>query len=312
MRLLLAGATGAVGAPLVRMLRAGGHQVSGLTRTRAGAAALQEMGADPVVADVLDRDGLLRAVSGLRADAVLHELTALRSIPRSFKGMAATNQLRTVGSANLVEAAREVGAGRFVTQSIVLGYGLTDHGDRSLTEADPFAVDAPGPAREVIAAVGEAERIALQTPGLDGVALRYGMFYGRDVGTQGMAEALRRRRMPAPRGGGVLPMLHLDDAAAATVAALERGVAGRAYNVGGDAVSLGDFLVTLARTVGAPAPLRVPVGLLRVVPYLHALLSTSIRVDCGLAERDLGWQPRYRNPAEGLAADFAGAGAPRR
>src|SRR5689334_16772938 len=138
MRVFVAGASGAIGTPLTRLLIAHGHSVLGLIRDPAGAAGLRALGAQPIVADALDRDGLLRAVTGLSADAVIHELTALRKPPLRASGMIQTNRLRTEGTANLLAAAERFGAKRVVTQSIVLGYGYRDHGDRILTEQDSF------------------------------------------------------------------------------------------------------------------------------------------------------------------------------
>ncbi|GAA4579814.1 hypothetical protein GCM10023176_58310 [Micromonospora coerulea] len=139
MRVLLAGAGGAIGVPLTRKLIDHGHEVYGLTRGQGRARALADRGVRPVVADAMDRDALLRAVDGLAADAVVHELTALTKPPLRHSGMAQTNRLRVEGTANLLAAADVVGARRFLTQSIVLGYGYRDHGDRVLTESDRSA-----------------------------------------------------------------------------------------------------------------------------------------------------------------------------
>src|SRR5436309_964416 len=138
MKVLLAGATGAIGIPVTRRLLAHGHEVLGLTRDRSGADRLRARGVTPVVANALDREDLLRAVDGLSADAVIHELTALRKMPRTFAGMATTNRLRTEGTANLLAAAAALGAQRFVTQSMILGYGYRDHGSTVLNESAPF------------------------------------------------------------------------------------------------------------------------------------------------------------------------------
>lgn len=312
MKVLLAGATGAIGTPLTRRLLAAGHEVVGITRTGRGARRLGEAGAGAVVADVLDRPGLLRALSGVRADAVVHELTSLPPTPLRYRDMAATDELRTTGSAHLVEAARLVGARRFVTQSIMLGYGFGDHGDRPLTERDPFGVPVPGPLGRTVAALAAAERLARDSDGLDGVALRYGFFYGPDPGTRATLEALRARRLPVPSRGGPVPFVHVEDAAAATVAALERGVPGRAYNVAGsDAVSMAGYLTRLAAAAGAPRPRRVPLGLLRVMPYAHAILGTSMRLSTDLARRELGWTPDFPDVDAGIAALLGTAGSRR-
>jgi nucleoside-diphosphate-sugar epimerase len=142
MRVFVAGANGAIGRPLTRLLVARGHKVIGLIRDQAGAAGLRALAVEPVVADALDREALLRAVNGLPADAIIHELTALRKPPLRPRGMAMTNRLRSEGTTNLLAVADRLGARRIVTQSIVLGYGYRDHGDRILTEEDPFGVPA--------------------------------------------------------------------------------------------------------------------------------------------------------------------------
>ena len=180
MKVLIAGATGAVGVPIVTRLLAAGDHVTGIVRSAAGADALGRLGAESVGADVLDRDALLRAVEGHRYDAVIHELTALKKPPARFRDMSATNTLRTTGTANLLEAARVVGATRFVTQSIVFGYGYRDHGDTPLTEDDPFGEPAGGPVDASLRAMKSAEEQVFAAPDVDGVALRYGLFYGAD------------------------------------------------------------------------------------------------------------------------------------
>src|SRR4030095_11282775 len=136
-RVLLAGASGAVGTPLTRQLIDAGHEVVGITRSQANAERLRTSGAQAVVADVMDRENLLTAVRDVRADAVIHELTALGTT-KMREAMQGTNALRTTGTANLLAAARAVGAHRFLTQSIVFGYGYRDHGPHVLTEDDPF------------------------------------------------------------------------------------------------------------------------------------------------------------------------------
>ncbi|MFD6453643.1 NAD-dependent epimerase/dehydratase family protein [Nocardia sp. NPDC060220] len=142
MQVLLAGATGAIGRPLIRALTANGHTVWALVRNPGAHPLVRELGATPVTADVLDRDGLLRAVEGLRAEAVIHQATALRDakVQRRIPADDPTGLLRTVGTANLLDAAAVVGAGRFVTQSLILGYGYHDHGGRLVTERDQFGV----------------------------------------------------------------------------------------------------------------------------------------------------------------------------
>lgn len=301
MRVLVAGAAGAIGVPLTRQLREHGHEVYGLTRDPARARALADRGVRAVVADALDRAALLRAVDGITADAVVHQLTALTRPPLRYADMTATNRLRVEGSANLLAAAEVVGAGRFLTQSIVLGYGFRDHGDRVLTEDDPFGVPQGGRLDPTLAALRDAEAMAFSAP--HGVALRYGMFYGGDAG--GLRATLMRRRLPMTRDGGVLPWVHVEDAAAATVAALAHGRAGTAYNVADDEpTTMARIYTALAEAFGAPPPRRAPDWLLRLAaPYAATFaLDTGIRVSTARARADLGWRPRYPSYREGVAA----------
>src|SRR5215216_4426836 len=142
MKVLLAGASGTLGVPLVRALVTSGHEVIALSRTPGKLDLLRTLGAELLVADVMDRQALLKALEGLKADAVLHEMTALKKIPTRHRNMAATDALRIQGTANLLAAARLMGARRFVTQSFFMGYGYGDWGDKVLTEDDPFALRA--------------------------------------------------------------------------------------------------------------------------------------------------------------------------
>ncbi|GIF51960.1 nucleoside-diphosphate-sugar epimerase [Asanoa ferruginea] len=303
MRVLLAGATGAIGTPLIQRLVAFNHEVIGITRLVANARRLEAFGAEPLVADVLDRDGLLRAVSGKKADAVIQECTSLTRPPLRFHDMDKTNELRNLGTANLVAAAKQMGAHRFLTQSIVYGYGFGDHGTRVLTESDPFGVPADGPVGPIMDAFHETEAQACETDGLEGVALRYGLFYGGDPGTKRMIDAVRKRRMPVIKGGGgEVSLIHLDDAAAATVAALERGTPGSAYNiVDGVPVTWGELLDEMATLVDAKPPLRLPPQVLRyAAPYGYTAMTTSMRVSNERAQHDLGWTPAVVDYKQGL------------
>ena len=301
MRVLLAGASGAVGTPLTGQLLAAGHQVVGITRSRANAERLRSAGAAAVVADVLDRENLLAAVRGVRADAVMHQLTALgtRKMRAAMRG---TNALRTTGTAHLLAAARAVGAHRFLTQSIVLGYGYRDHGRHVLTEDDPFAEPAPGAFAAAIAALRATEEQVCAAEEMEGIALRYGLFYGQDSFTRMIVNLVRGRRLPVPAtGGGLATFIYLDDAAAASVAALEKGRAGQAYNIVDDEpVRWGDYLDALAAELGARRPWRVPGWLLRPIPYLHTLMTTSMRVSNAKARRELGWAPAVSTYREGI------------
>jgi len=301
MRILLAGASGAVGTPLTRQLLAAGHEVVGISRSRANAERLRSTGARAVVADVLDRQNLLDAVRGERADAVIHELTALGTT-KMRDAMRGTNELRTTATAHLLAAAHAVGAHRFLTQSIVFGYGYRDHGAHVLTEDDPFGEPVSGPLAPAIAAMRSTEEQVFTADEIEGVALRYGLFYGQDSFTRMINGLVRRRRLPVPSsGGGFMALIHLEDAAAATVAALEKGRPGQAYNIVDDGpVRWADYIDALATGLGARRPRRIPVWMLRAIPYVHTLMTTSMRVSNAKARRELGWAPAVPTYREGV------------
>ncbi|GGR13979.1 NAD-dependent epimerase/dehydratase family protein [Streptomyces roseolus] len=298
MRILLAGATGAIGRPLTRALVRDGHEVLALARSDGSAQAVRALGATPVRADALDREGLLRALDGLSADAVVHQLTALKAPRLRLTADDPSNVLRERGTAHLLEAAGVLGAGRFVTQSLVLGYGYRDHGERPVTEDDPFGVRGGTVADHVITGLVEAEGRLFAADHVAGTALRYGVFYG--PGTW-FDPTPGTRPFPVPRGGGgTMSWIHVEDAAEATVAALERGRAGEAYNIVDDRPSTWGEL-SAAR---GGRRLVLPGRLLRLaVPYLGALmLDTRLRVSHAKATRDLGWTPRHPDHRAGMRA----------
>ncbi|HKE74883.1 MAG TPA: NAD(P)-dependent oxidoreductase [Acidimicrobiales bacterium] len=300
MNVFVAGASGALGIPLIHRLLDAGHEVIGLTRSGFGAEALSALGATPVVADALDRDALLRAVDGLAADAIVHELTALKSPPRRHAGMVPTDRLREEGTANLLAAADVLGAKRFVTQSIVFGYGFGDHGPQVLDEAAPFGRPHGDANDPHLAAMLATEQQAFTAP--EGVALRYGLLYGGDA--EAMRTVLGRRGVPVARGG-LLAWVHHDDAADATVAALDRGQAGEAYNVVDDEpAAWRDVYTAMAAALGTPAPRRVPRWAFRLAaPYVATFaLDTTMRVSNAKAAAELGWRPRFPTYRDGVAA----------
>jgi nucleoside-diphosphate-sugar epimerase len=304
MKVLVAGANGAIGTPLTRLLLARGHQVLGLIRDPAGVSALGAFGVEPIVANALDRDSLLRAVKPFRADAIIHELTALRKPPFRPSGMVVTNRLRTQGTDNLLAAATVLGASRLVTQSIVLGYGCRDHGDRLITEDDPFGIPGGDLLDSTLLALDLAEMKTFTIA--EGITLRYGFFYGGDA--PHMRQMLAKRGVPV-MAGGLLGWVHHFDAAAATVAALERGRPGQAYNIVDDQpATWREVITTMAEGFGAPSPRQVPQWLLRLVaPYVAKVAGdTSMRVSNEKAKQELGWQPRFRNYHEGIAVMVSG------
>jgi len=299
MKILLAGATGSVGRPLTSALVARGHTVLGLTHDPASRELLSALGARPVVADALDRDALLRAVAGLEADAVVHELTALKRPPTRHKGMALTDRLREEGTANLVAAAQRMGATRVVTQSFVLGYGYRRH-DHVLDETSPFGEPSGDRNDPHLAAMLAAEDLTFAMP--HGVALRYGLLYGGDVAE--MRTLLAKRAVPVS-DGGLLPWVHHDDAVAATVAALEQGRPGQAYDVVDDEpATWAQVFTAMADALGVRRPRHVPRWVFRLAaPYPATFaVDSSLRVANAKAKRELGWTPRHPSYREGTAA----------
>lgn len=297
MKVLIAGASGALGTPLTRALIAGGHEVLGLARSPESIDRLTHLGAHPILANVMDRDDLLRAVKGVQADAVIHALTALKKTPLRHQDMYATNALRDVGTTNLLAAAREVGAHRFVAESMTLGYGYGDWGEKVITEDCPFAPAGRSSQLERhVAGFRSLERQiweATQAGWIEGISLRYGYFYG-PASLVPILETLRRRSLPLPDGGrAVTSWIYLEDAAAATVAALERGKAGEAYNIVDDEpVHNKDFFTFLCQQAHLPMPFSLPSWMMRpLAPLATDFFTTSMRVSNAKAARSLGWKP---------------------
>lgn len=307
MRILLAGASGVFGRVLTPALIAAGHEVVGLTRTAEGVRGIEGMRASAVVADVMDRDALLGVVAGQHFDAVISQLTALKKPPMRNKDMDVTNVLRTVGTENLMAAAKATGATRFLTQSMIFGYGYGDMGPAPLTE-DAFFGPSP---RKAFARHGEAmlrnEQIAFSEPGIDGVALRYGLFYGEQA-TYAYVDFLKAGKMPIVKAGTTC-FIHLADAAAATVAALERGRGGEAYNVVDDTPTpFASVALEVAKDFKTKTPRTVPGWMTKPMPYLHCFVTGRWIVSNAKAKEQLGWTPRYPSFREGVKADADAAG----
>ena len=308
MRIFVAGATGVLGRRLVPLLVEGGHQVTAMTRTPGKAAGLRATGAEPVVADALDRDAVLRAVVAARPEVVVHQLTALAGTI-SFRGFdqafALTNRLRTEGTDHLLEAARAAGTRRFVAQSFA-GWPFARVGGPVKTEGDPLDPDPPAELRRTLDAIRHLESAVLGTEGIEGVVLRYGGFYGpgTSAGAGGsMLEDLRRRRFPVVGAGtGVWSFIHIDDAAAATVAAVERGAPGSYQIVDDDPAPVSEWLPALAAAIGARPPLRVPAWVARLAGGAHGVvLMTEARgASNAKARRELGWRPAWPSWRQGF------------
>ncbi|WP_022891329.1 NAD-dependent epimerase/dehydratase family protein [Agromyces subbeticus] len=305
MKVLVAGATGTIGGTLVAQLLASGHAVYGLTRSKRGAQRLNAAGADAVVVDLLDADRLLTSLDGRAFDAIIHQATAITGMPTSHRSLYATDALREQGTINLMRIAESTGATRFITQSFFHGYGYRDHGSEPVAEDGSFGelTGHRGIDRHM-RALRLNEQLVLQTPGIDGIALRYGMFYGPEPMTMQLASWTRRRLLPVFRPSGVTSPIHISDAASAAVAALTRGRPGQAYNIADECpVGFDDYVRALAHVSGAPQPLTLPAWSLRAVPYVHTLMvGTSIRLSTVKARDELNWTPIYPSIHEGLAS----------
>jgi 2-alkyl-3-oxoalkanoate reductase len=299
MRVFVAGASGAIGRPLVAKLVAAGHEVTGMTRSEQSAERIREAGARAAVADVFDAGAVRDAMAQAGAEVVVHQLTALpeRMNFRDANLYTATNRVRTEGTRNLLHGARAAGARRFVCQSIAFAYRTG--GARVKTEDDPIMDDAAGTFASGVSALREMESAVLGEEGVDGLVLRYGFFYGPGThyGSDGTTLGdVRRRRMPVVgKGTGVFSFIHVDDAADATVAAVERGAPG-VYNVTDDEpAEMSEWLPVLAEAAGAKPPRRVPVWLAKLVGGREvAAFALELRgASNEKAKRELGWRPAH-------------------
>jgi 2-alkyl-3-oxoalkanoate reductase len=306
MKVFVAGASGAIGRPLVRQLAAAGHDVTGMTRREDRAEEIRAAGAKAVVCDAFDRQALDAAMAATAPDVVVNQLTSLPRDynPRKASFYEATDKVRREGGHNLVEAARAAGARRFVTQSIAFLYA--PEGDWVKTEdARPFD-DAPGHFRSAVETLLSHEREVVSLTGLDGLVLRYGQFYGPDTyyASDGhLGREVRRRRFPIVGAGtGTFSFLHVDDAASATVAALDRGAAGVYNVVDDDPAPLHEWLPVYAGALGAKPPRRVPVWLAKLAAGASvASMAVGLRgASNAKFKTELGWRPRYPSWREGF------------
>ena len=301
MRVFVAGATGAVGLPLARALRTLGHQVIGMTRAGTGIDRPRELGAEASTADAFDPKAVLNAIEGAAPDVVVDQLTWLPANPADLvKSLPNDTRLRRDGGANLLSAARAVGVGRYIIQS--RGFYLEAPEGQLADETARLRYDAPGEIGKSARATGEYEEQVLATPSLDGVVLRYGFFYGPGTWYRpdgAAAEQVRKRELAIiGEGNAVWSFVHIDDAVAATVAALtaEPGV----YNVvDDDPLRLSEWLPAFARWVDAPEPPRVSTeDALKAageeLVYYHTRLTGAsndrAKAKLGFAPRPLLWK----------------------
>jgi nucleoside-diphosphate-sugar epimerase len=310
MRVFVAGATGALGVPVVRGLVREGHEVVGLARTRRRLKQVEALGAHVTVADALDGSALRRELMAIRPEIVVHALTAIpRRGPLRVSDLDTTNRLRVSGTKNLLAAAIHAGARRIVVESMAFIYGFGDLGDAPLTEEAPSPVQTPtGWLRAPIEAlqseetqIADARRAGL----IEGVVLRFGGFYGPGAGFEEMKKLLRRRALPVARrpvSRGV-PWIHISDAASAVIAATLQQAPGHCYNIADDApIPVAELIEYLASAIGAPRPFAVPNWMLRVaVPFVaSAWFETTLRVSNHKVKTELGWMPKFPTYRDGI------------
>ena len=307
MRVLVAGATGVIGRPLVKQLHEAGHDVVGTTRSKERAETIRKFGGEPVVVDARDTEALRRVVIEARPEVVINQLTNLPQrldYKRAKETFGPTTELRGKVGPALAGAAAEAGARRLIAQSVCFFYAST--GKRAHSEDDPLIELPPEmPAARGVIALEALERSTVETPGLEGVVLRYGFFYGPGsayAADGAWAEDVRRRRFPiVGKGTGIFSYIHMDDAVSATIAALDRGSG--IYNVcDDDPATLSEWLPAYAEALGAERPRRVPVWLARLVAGKQAAgMSTTLEgASNEKAKRALGWRPKYPSWRQGF------------
>ncbi|HEY1450999.1 MAG TPA: NAD(P)-dependent oxidoreductase [Solirubrobacteraceae bacterium] len=307
MKVFLAGATGVIGRRLVPLLLAEGHEVVGMTRSPERGERLRTTGAEPVVVDAFDASALAQAVADAHPDAVVHQLTSIppRIDPRKMERDFATNdRLRTEGTANLVAAAQAAGVQRLIAQSVAFFYAPGPPGTVH-SEEDPLlsAEQAQGPMKRSTKALASLERTTLDA---GGTVLRFGYFYGPGSaiahdGSTG--EEVAKRRLPiVGSGAGVWSFIHVDDAAAATVAALGASKPGVFNVVDDEPARVADWIPALAQTLGAGKPMKVPAWLARPLAgsYGVKIMTESQGASNTRAKAELGWSPRYPSWREGF------------
>ena len=301
MNVFVAGGSGTIGVPLVRGLRAEGHHVTALTRSASKKIELSAPGVSVAVADALDRDALIAAVRQAHPTHVIHQLTALpKDAPRRASDLVATNRLRVDGTRNLLDAAIQAGARRFIVGSFA-----------PLSPRSPVHAASDDEAAAAIRSMETQVLDATHRGVIEGVILRYGLFYGLEApSTIAMIATIRKRRLPVVRDDtGQLPVIHITDAVNATILALDRARAGATYDIVDDrAVSMTEIVEAIAEFTGSAAPLKVPAWLPRLVaPYMSRVTSIRLPLSNQAAKSELGWRPKYPTMRDGLAEMFQDA-----
>jgi nucleoside-diphosphate-sugar epimerase len=310
MKVFVAGATGALGQQLVPQLVANGHEAVGMTSKPEKQDLVRALGARPVVADALDPDAVAQAVAQAEPEVIVHELTALsgtlslRDFERTF---ALTNRLRTEATDHLLAAGRAVGIERFVAQSFA-GWPSARTGGPVTTEEDPLDPTPAEPMRSTLDAFRYLEGTVTGAGWTEGIVLRYGGFYGPGTNFSlpdgDMVEMIRKRKLPIVGAGtGVWSFVHIEDAASATVAAIEHGRRGIYNVVDDDPAPVKDWLPGAASAVGARKPMRLPrwVGRIAAGEAAVVMMNEVRGASNAKAKRELGWKLRYPSWRQGFA-----------
>lgn len=303
MRVFVAGATGAIGKPLVRQLVDRGHDVIGSTHRPERIGELIQLGAEAVVVNGLDAEAVGKAVGRSQPDVIIHQMTALsgaQDMKRPDEWFAVTNALRTKGTDALLAAANAAGVKRFVAQSFT-GWNNARDGGPVKTEDDPLDPSPLPEQSETMAAIRHVERAVTSAP-LDGMVLRYGNLYGPGA-AEWLVDAVSQGKLPIiGRGTGVWSFIHVDDAASATVAAVEGGAPGIYNVVDDDPVPVAEFLYEMARIVDAKPPMRVPAWLGRLLAgrAVVRMMTEARGASNAKAKRELGWTPAWSSWRDGF------------
>ncbi len=308
MKIFVAGATGAVGKQLVPLLISKGHHVVATTRTAGKTEALRALGAEAIELDGLNRNAVIDAVVASRPEAIVHQMTALASM-RSLKNFdeefAVTNRLRTEGTEHLIAAAQAAGTRKLVVQSYT-GWPNARTGGPVKTEDDPLDTTPPKKMSRSLVAMRELERLVASANGVQGTVLRYGNFYGPGTAFSPDGEItrmVRRRQFPIiGSGAGIWSFIHMDDTAAAALAAIESNASGVFNIVDDEPAAVSVWLPELAKTIGAKPPRRIPAWLGRLVMGESGVsMMTQVRGSSNAkAKRVLGWQPIYPSWRQGF------------
>lgn len=308
MKVLVVGSTGALGMPVVQRLIERDHDVTGLTRSPDKAGRLRALGADAVLGDVFDAGRMKEVMAETQPEGVVQLLNALpKRGPIRLSELDATNDLRVRGTENVIGAALDAGVRRFVAESMIFGYGYSA-GSRAVTEEDPFgsrtSIDDVDRALSALVSLERRVLDASGTGAIEGVVLRLGLFYGPGVGsTEFMRRLLGRRMMVLPGGGrGVGSWIHVEDGAAAVVAALEGAAPGSVYNVVDDEpVSMAALLGEMSSVLDLPRARSIPKWMARLGGrYGGMIANATLRVSNERIKADLGWEPRYSTYREGM------------